>query len=196
MQEIRIDAGKPRRAASEMRERLAKDAQRAAQVAAFMVAERDGNLDKSLQQMTLPPNARPPGVLPVFVGLKVFAALVAGQARCQRSGGPVNRQTNSPRCSVLPSYRTKRQSKARNGKAKRPRPRPRALCGFVQRRRHRRVRCMQCLSTCRPCRRRDRRPGPQPWARESPRSGLRWSAAGRRWRPRSAVRCGSPWSDR
>ena len=46
------------------------------------------------------------------------------------------------------------------------------------------------VSTCRPCRRRGRRLlAPLPWAPESRRSKLRWSATGQQSRLRSAVPC-------
>ena len=52
------------------------------------------------------------------------------------------------------------------------------------------------LSTFRPYRRRDRRPALGPWARESHKSALPWSATRPQSKPRSAAPCASPWSDR
>jgi hypothetical protein len=53
-----------------------------------------------------------------------------------------------------------------------------------------------CFSTCRPCRRRDRQPEPQPSARAARPPELPWSAAAPRWKPRSAGLYESPWSGR
>ena len=52
------------------------------------------------------------------------------------------------------------------------------------------------LSTFRPYRRRDRRPALGPWARESHKPALPWSATRPQSKPRSAAPCASPWSDR
>ncbi len=49
------------------------------------------------------------------------------------------------------------------------------------------------LSTCRPCRRRGRRPGLAPWARAARLPELRWSAAAPQSTLRSAEPCASPW---
>ena len=51
-------------------------------------------------------------------------------------------------------------------------------------------------STCLPYHRRGRLPEQQPWARGFPKPWLRWSASGRRWRPRSAGQCALPSSGR